>query len=132
MKIPKPKTAKYLIAEVLFRNGKMTIDAIFALTGKYSRQRIRSALDTMLNDDLSICLKSGNYSNTKELLAHFSDRDRIKSDEPPPAVATPRTVRPFVPLSKKYCPSVFGTRQGSNDLRAMPSRFAMPTTKTGV
>lgn len=49
--------------------------------------------------------------------------------EPERPLVPPRTVPPFRPLSRRHIPSVRGLREGSNDLRGVPSLY--PSTPTG-
>lgn len=127
MKLPPKNSRTMSIVDALRRTGPVTIQQGIELHGTFNKMTLADLVE--LYDELVAfgCLEhvGTRYCVTEALLNHYHP----KPAAPKGPLVPGRAARPFRPLSARFMVSSRGLREGSNDLRAAASVYAVLGTE---
>lgn len=123
MKLP-PKTSRAMaIVQALRQCGPVTLREGIELHGSFNNKMTLARMGDLYEELVSVgCLErvGTRYCVTEAVLSHYDPRPKVAAPLVPP-----REVNRFTPpLDRRYFLSARGTREGSNDLRDVPSKYA--------
>lgn len=124
MKLPSKNSRTMAIVQALRKRGPVTLREGIELHGSFNKITLADMVDLYEELVAAGCLEKvgARYCVTEAVLFHY--------DPPPPKevggpIVPPRVINRFTPpLNPRYFVSSRGTREGSNDLRDVPSKYA--------
>jgi hypothetical protein len=125
MKLPPKNSRQMKIIDTVRDQGQLTLAAGIKQHGLPRRVTVADMAEIYEGLVTMGCLErvGKHYRISHPLQAYFAQPKEAPKAALPELVV-PRTAPPFRPLSRRYLVSGLGTREGSNDWRGLPSKYA--------